>query len=99
MGAKVKVEYAVGCDILAPARPEQIDEAAALARQADIAILFLGTNLSVEGEGRDRAGLDLPGSQEQLLAAVYKANPKTVVVIMSGGPVSVKWASQNVPRF
>lgn len=98
-GAKVKVEYAAGCDILAPARPEQIDEAAALARQSDVAILFLGTNLKVEGEGRDRASLDLPGSQEQLLEAVYKANPRTVAVIMSGGPVSVKWASQNVPAI
>jgi beta-glucosidase len=53
----------------------------------------------VEAEGRDRKSLDLPGSQEQLLEAVYKANPKTVVVIMSGGPVSVKWASENVPAI
>jgi beta-glucosidase len=99
LGPQVKVEYASGCDILQPGKPEEIETAADLARGSDVAILFLGTNLRVEGEGRDRTSLDLPGSQEQLLEAVYKANPKTVAVIMSGGPVSVKWASRNVPAI
>ena len=99
LGAGVKVEYAAGCDILEPAKAGEIEKAVALARQSDVAILFLGTNLKVEAEGRDRKSLDLPGSQEQLLEAVFKANPKTVAVIMSGGPVSVKWASENVPAI
>jgi beta-glucosidase len=64
-----------------------------------VAILFLGTNLKVEAEGRDRKSLDLPGSQEQLLEAVFQANPKTVAIVMSGGPVSVKWASEHVPAI
>jgi beta-glucosidase len=99
LGAAVKVDYAAGCDIVEPAKAGEIEKAVDLARQADVAILFLGTNLKVEAEGRDRKSLDLPGSQEQLLEAVYKANPKTIAVIMSGGPVSVKWASQNVPAI
>jgi beta-glucosidase len=99
LGSAVKVEYAAGCDILEPAKAGDIEQAAELAHKSDVAILFLGTNLRVEAEGRDRKTLDLPGSQEQLLEAVYKANPKTVAVIMSGGPVSVKWASQNVPAI
>lgn len=99
LGPAVKVEYAAGCDILDSAKAGDIEQAAALAAKSDVAILFLGTNLRVEAEGRDRSSLDLPGSQEQLLEAVYKANPKTVAVIMSGGPVSVKWASQNVPAI
>ena len=99
LGPGVKVEYARGCDILEPAKPGDIEQAADLARKSDLAILFLGTNLRVEAEGRDRKILDLPGSQEQLLEAVFKANPKTVAVIMSGGPVSVKWASANIPAI
>jgi len=99
LGSAVKVEYALGCDIVEPAKAGEIEKAADLARQSDAAILFLGTNLKVEAEGRDRKSLDLPGSQEQLLEAVYKANPKTVAVIMSGGPVSVKWASEYVPAI
>jgi beta-glucosidase len=99
LGSAVKVEYAAGGDIVEPAKAGEIEKAVELARQSDVAILFLGTNLKVEAEGRDRKSLDLPGSQEQLLEAVYKANPKTVAVIMSGGPVSVKWASENVPAI
>ena len=99
VGPAVKVEYLPGSDILEPANPTDIEQAADLARKSDVAILFLGTNLKVEAEGRDRKSLDLPGSQEQLLEAVYKANPKTVAVIMSGGPVSVKWASANLPAM
>lgn len=99
LGSGVQVEYSPGCDILELAKAGEMEQAAELARKSDVAILFLGTNLKVEAEGRDRKSLDLPGSQEQLLEAVYKANPKTVAIIMSGGPVSVKWASQNIPAI
>ena len=99
LGNAGTADYTAACDILEPAKPEDIEQAAALARKSDAAILFLGTNLKVEAEGRDRNSLDLPGSQEQLLEAVYKANPRTIAVIMSGGPVSLKWASQNVPAI
>lgn len=99
LGSGVQVEYALGCDILEPAKAGEIGQAAELARKSDVAILFLGTNLKVEAEGRDRKSLDLPGSQEQLLEAVFKANPKTVAIVMSGGPVSVKWARENVPAI
>ena len=99
LGSSVRVDYAPGCDILEPAKAGEIEKAVDLARQADAAILFLGTNRKVEAEGTDRKSLELPGSQEQLLEAVYKANPKTVTVIMSGGPVSVKWASENIPAI
>lgn len=99
LGPGVQVEYSPGCDILEPAKAGEIEQAAELARKSDVAILFLGTNLKVEAEGRDRKSLDLPGSQEQLLEAVYKANPRTVAIVMSGGPVSVKWASHNIPAI
>src|ERR1035441_8736153 len=67
LGSGVGVEYALGCDILKPAKAGEIGHAADLARKSDVAILFLGTNLKVEAEGRDRKSLDLPGSQEQVL--------------------------------
>ena len=90
LGAAVKVAYARGCDVVEPAKAGEIEEAANLAKQSGVAILFLGTNLKVEAEGRDRKSLDLPGSQERLLEAVYKANSRTVAVIMSGGPVRAR---------
>ena len=43
------------------------------------------------GEGMDRASLALPGDQDQLIAAVAAANPRTVVVLNTGGPVLMPW--------
>ena len=78
LGAGVKVEYEQGAGFVEAADPSMIARAADLARRSDVAIVFLGTNLRVEAEGRDRRDLNLPGAQEQLLEAVYAANPKTV---------------------
>jgi beta-glucosidase len=53
----------------------------------------------VEAEGRDRRNLDLPGAQEQLLEAVYAANPKTVLVLENAGPIAVTWAHDHLPAI
>jgi len=67
------------------------------AAKSDIAIVFAGTGAETEGEGHDRASLNLPAGQDELIAAVAKANPKTIVVVMSGSAVAMgKWAA-NVP--
>jgi beta-glucosidase len=41
----------------------------------------------------------LPGNQEELVKAVFAANPRTVVVLMSGGPLTVPWLKQNIPAM
>jgi beta-glucosidase len=99
LGAGVTVRYEQGCDVVAPCAAEPISKAADLARRSDIALVFLGTNLKVEAEGRDRTSLDLPGDQEKLLEAVYAANPKTVLILMSGGPLAVNWAKEHIPAI
>ena len=58
---------------------------------------FIGI-FSLDSSGL-RPLLPFSNNREQLLEAVFKANPKTVAIIMSGGPGSVKWASQNVPAI
>jgi len=96
-GPNVKVEYEQGAGFVEAADPAMIARAAELARRSDVAILFLGTNLRVEAEGRDRRDLNLPGAQEQLMEAVYAANPKTVLVLMNAGPLAVMWANDHLP--
>ena len=54
---------------------------------------------SVEHEGRDRKSLGLSGNQEELAKAVFAANPRTVVVQMSAGPLTVPWLKQNLPAM
>jgi beta-glucosidase len=45
----------------------------------------------MESEGFDRPSLALPGRQDELIAAVAAANPRTVVIVNSGGPVELPW--------
>ncbi|WP_284982720.1 glycoside hydrolase family 3 C-terminal domain-containing protein [Arthrobacter sp. efr-133-TYG-118] len=72
--------------------PEKlIIEAAKAAREADIAVVVVGTNSHVESEGYDRTTLDLPGMQDRLVHAVAAANPRTIVIVNSGSPVIMPW--------
>jgi len=77
----------------------EIKKAVELAKKADVVILYVGTNLAVEAEGLDRTSLSLPGNQEELAEAVIKANPKTVVVLMNAGPLTIPWIKQNAPAI
>jgi beta-glucosidase len=62
--------------------------AAALARGADAVVIF-ATQWMIEGE--DVPDLTLPNGQDALIEAVAAANPKTVVVLETGGPVLMPW--------
>ena len=78
---------------------DSIAQAAKLAQGSDIAIVCVGTDGHVEGEGRDRKTLGLTGSQEDLVKAVLAANPRTIVVQMSAGPLTVPWLKEHVPAM
>jgi beta-glucosidase len=67
------------------------DAAAALAKNADVAVIFA---YQWESEGMDLESLALPEHQDDLIAKVAAANPHTVVVIESGGPVTMPWIDQ-----
>ncbi|KQN71521.1 glycoside hydrolase family 3 C-terminal domain-containing protein [Devosia sp. Leaf64] len=85
---------AFACGIGFPLGQEAIDDAAALAADADIALVFIGRNGEWDTEGSDLDGIELPGRQNDLVAAIAKANPKTVVVLQTGGPVEMPWIDQ-----
>ena len=70
----------------------ELERAVALARGADVAVVVVGTNEEVECEGVDRDSLALPGRQDELVARVAAANPRTVVVVNAGAPVLFPWA-------
>jgi beta-glucosidase len=79
--------------------PHRFDAAVAAARRADAAIVVAGIDDSVEGEGRDRSSLGLPGDQAALVRAVLAANPRTVLVLQNGGPVSLPRLAEEVPAI
>ena len=90
VGPETKVLYARGSGILESDNPEaSYAEAESAAKKADVAILFVGINQMLEREGLDREYLNLPPVQMQLVGRVLGANPKTVIVLLNGGPVSL----------
>ena len=68
-----------------------IAEAAALAASCDAAVVVIGSASISEGEGYDRDDLGLPGDQNALVEAVLAANPRTVVIVVSGAPYVLPW--------
>lgn len=92
-----------GVLVLSAAEPavadqDAIDAAVTAAKEADIAIVVVGTTERHESEGFDRTTLALPGRQNELIAAVVQANPRSVVVINSGAPVELPWHA-DVPAI
>ncbi len=70
----------------------EIERAEAIAAEADIVVLVVGTTEEVESEGFDRTSLSLPGRQDELVRRVAAANRNTIVVVNAGAPVLMPWA-------
>ncbi|MGY1823073.1 glycoside hydrolase family 3 C-terminal domain-containing protein [Geodermatophilus sp. SYSU D00079] len=66
------------------------EEAVALARSAEVTVVFAGLGEAEESEGFDRESLDLPAGQVELIRAVAAVAPRTVVVLSHGGVVSLE---------
>jgi len=73
---------------------EYISRAATLAKESDVAVVVVGMNDEWESEGYDRHSMDLPGKQDELISAIAKANPRTIVVNQSGCAVSMPWLAE-----
>jgi beta-glucosidase len=94
--AGIKAEYAPGYSLEPGSGVDEklIAEAAKLAGEKDIAVVFAGLPDEYESEGFDRASMDMPEAHNKLIEAVAKANPNTVVVLQSGSPLTLPWADK-----
>ena len=89
----------------APPRPNLIEEAVAAAKEADAVVLVLGLSQRLEGEempikiegfsGGDRTNLNLPAIQEKLLDAITSTGKPVIIVLTSGGALSVNKAQEK----
>ena len=82
-----------------PADPALLAEAVALAKEADMVIFFGGTNKSIETEGSDRKNIDLPNGQNEVIKALYEANPNVATVLISGGPTDLRFLEPYSPSI
>ncbi len=91
-GGSAAIGYAPGYDPTHSEADEQlIDEAVAVARDAESAVVFAGLPGVYESEGFDRAHMGLPAQHNRLIEAVCRANPDTTVVLANGAPVEMPW--------
>ncbi|HUH96599.1 MAG TPA: glycoside hydrolase family 3 C-terminal domain-containing protein [Anaerolineales bacterium] len=101
--APIKVEYR--CDgnrfwrslrlgHLPPHSEHLMAEAVALAKRSDAAVIVAGLSSEWEAEGFDRVNMELPGDQDELIRRVAAVNPRTIVVINAGSPVSMPWVKE-----
>lgn len=108
----VEIVFEPGCGVKPPTTKDKdgkplepqdegpgIAAAADAAKAADVAIVVVGTSDKIEHEGFDRRTLPLTGRQEDLVKAVVAANPRTVVVLASAGPLAVPRVADHVPAM
>jgi beta-glucosidase len=98
LGTNTQILYAPGSGI-STAVQSNLTAAMQAASNAQVVIMCLGTDSSIEAEGRDRTALELPAAQESLLESVYSANSNLVLVLLNAGPLAVPWAKANVPAI
>jgi beta-glucosidase len=111
VGDDVRVLYAEGCHLYKEkvqflANPkDRFQEAVIAAEKADVVVLCLGLDATIEGEegdagneyaSGDKLGLNLPGLQEELLEAVTAVGKPVVLVLSAGSALDVSWADQHV---
>jgi beta-glucosidase len=73
-----------------PRSPHAIE----LAKKADLVLFFAGYPEGYESEGRDRPDIEISGGQNELISAVAQANPRTVVILNAGAPVTMPWLDE-----
>ena len=86
------VTYAPGYDTNTTKSDEALlEEAQEAAKNADVAVVFVGITDAMESEGMDRRTLSMPKNHEALVKAVSEVQKNTVVVIMCGGCITMPW--------
>ncbi len=97
-GQDLQVSYAQGTEVSGTS-DSGFAEAIEAAQNADVVVMALGENGHSSGEASARASIDLPGNQERLLEAVVATGKPVVLVVFSGRPLSISWASAHVPAI
>jgi beta-glucosidase len=78
---------------------ELLDEALAIAREADVIVAALGESSEMSGESSSRTNIEIPQIQKDLLAALLKTGKPVVLVLFTGRPLALAWEQQNVPAI
>ncbi|HJQ31112.1 MAG TPA: glycoside hydrolase family 3 C-terminal domain-containing protein [Pyrinomonadaceae bacterium] len=97
VGERVNVTYSAGYG--EKATTDAVERAVRAASQADAVIYVGGLNHArgLDSEGEDRKDLKLPYGQDELIRKIVEVNPRTIVVLLGGGPVEMGTWLARVP--
>ena len=90
-GADVRLGYRKGY--------EDFTAAVEAAKQAQVAIVCVGDSGETSGENFDRADLNLPGNQLELVKTIYATGTPVVLVLETGRPVTCLWEQKHIPAI
>jgi len=89
VGSDVDVRYVRAMENSRSKAGTEFDDAVAIARDSDVAVLFLGEESILSGEAHSRADINLPGDQAELVRRIREAGKPVVAVIQAGRPLTL----------
>ncbi len=95
-GENIEVQYVRAMETSRSRSTEHFEEAVEAAKSADVAVLCLGEESILSGEAHCRADINLPGNQEELIAAISTTGTPVVLVILAGRPLTLQNVLGNV---
>jgi beta-glucosidase len=98
VSSQTKIGYAKGCEVKDESTAG-FQEAISLAKQSDVAVVFVGELAEMVGEAASRSSLDLPGRQLELVQAIQATGKPTIVVLVNGRPLTIGWIVNKVPAI
>jgi beta-glucosidase len=98
VSANTRVVHAKGVEVQGD-DTSGVGEAVALARQADAVVLVIGEREDMSAEAANRAMVDLPGRQLDLVKAVRATGKPVVAVLMNGRPLALQWLADSIPAI
>lgn len=111
LGKGTRVIYAEGCDLykdkveFLAEKNDRFEEAVIAAEQADVVVMCLGLDATIEGEegdagneyaSGDKPSLRLPGLQQELLEKITAVGKPVILVLLAGSAMDLSWADKNV---
>ena len=99
-GKTIHISYAQGYDPdSASLSAIYLKKAEALVKSSDMAIVVLGEDAKIDGEGHDRAHLGLGNLQLNLIKKLYQTGKPIAVVLFNGRPLTINWVAKNIPAI